>query len=164
MAKGKRNTARNLLKYDGAADEAAEQLEQLSAFAAKEIAQMPSSISEYRRRMLYGVELFIADLIRPTLAGDFGGEFYPLQEMMFGHRLIGYRLDSDALRDFDDAVAELVEVLERATVRADPVQRQRKIIELRAKVAREDTAFAQFLTSVIETPRSRNTAPRSRRA
>jgi hypothetical protein len=101
--------------------------------------------------------LVAASHVRGALCGQghvFGGIGVTLRKTGDGSDkfvMHGYRVDSEALREFDEAVDDVVAVLRSARVISDAKSRAAFTLRVRAGEAQNDQRFGSFLRGIVPT-------------
>lgn len=109
------------------------------------IADLPKSGAEYLNETARAFGFLVRGLLRPMLMGRQS----PLLTML-PHGIAGYRIDEESLREFDETLTELVDVIRSARAIRDPASRTREEIRLRANAIPEDRGFSGFMRAVTE--------------
>jgi hypothetical protein len=112
------------------------ELDQAQQQERRELAALPASHAEYRKR----VEGSFLEYMR----------FFELSALVDGNS--GYRYAPEAVQAFHEGVAELLQVLRESRTLFDARQRERYISGVRARTAKADVALQGFLENVVKEP------------
>jgi hypothetical protein len=100
--------------------------EEVGSRVAAQLAKLPSSPAEYRERVVY-----IMRAAASHLRGALVGRGHVFGEVSDKHITYGYRVDSESLGAFDEAVNDAIEALRSARVIADARSRDAFVLNIR---------------------------------
>jgi hypothetical protein len=109
-----------------------------------ELARVPTTAEDYRRRMSDALSL-TANLVRPFLAGEVIAERDHTLRRAWGWYTGGFRLDQEALERFDDAMAEARDAIANAFPVLNRNERDAEILSIRGPAAQRDEQFQHFM-------------------
>jgi hypothetical protein len=139
---------------------ARKEAEEVASRIAAQLALLPSSPGEYRERVVHAM-LVAASHVRDALCGQ-GHVFGDVDLALRRHGrsgnnkfvMHGYRVDSEALREFDEVVHDAVSVLRSARVISDAKSRDAFVFKVRAEEAKVDRNFGSFMRGIVPTESS----------
>ncbi len=116
---------------------------------AARIAKLPSSPTEYRDRVAFALRV-AASHVRAALVGQ-GHVFGGVNDKYVTD---GYRIDSESLSAFDEAIDEAIGVLRSARAIPDKRSRDAFVMEIRGEEAKKDRRFGSFMRQIVPTSAS----------
>ena len=100
------------------------------------------------RPLLAGTPDRALSVLVPAAPNDVGGPSFMARPVS------GFHLSRESLERFDDAIAEVYEVMREATLRVDRVAVARAETVIRSQAAQADPAFGRFMCRVTKKQRA----------
>jgi hypothetical protein len=135
------------------------QAEEVGSRIATQLAKLPSSPGEYRERVVHALRVAVSHIYTALCGKGYvlGDISVTLRETGDGSDkfvMHGYRVDSRALREFNEAVEDVVAVLRSARVISDAKSRADFVLNVRAGEAKDDREFSSFMRGIVPTESS----------
>jgi len=107
------------------------------------ISKWPGNADQYRNKMAAALRAAVQLCVRPALTGN--------ESAFLPDGTGGYRIDSESLREFDEAIEQAVAVLYTARAPLSEQKRRFAAASIRAQARKSDPDFQDFMRTINQT-------------